>query len=304
MSAVETIPPASAPLPPGHGPALLRHAIQFDLTSKLNGRAYRIFVFKPLMAPPPEGYPLIVASDGNLTFPIASTMAASFSLGGGRSAVVVGVGYPSDNPLELGLVRRRDLTPPTPLAAIPQMPGWPESKAEDYGGAEDFHGFLTEELEPLIAASFPIDPADKTLFGHSLGGLFTLHALLNHPQSYRNFVASSPSIWWNQRAILGDIPPFARRVEAGEVQPRVLITMGATEQDPPRVAPPGLTLERGAQTIADARMVDNAAEFSGQLAALKGGPGYHVRYRSLDEDDHATSLATAIGRMMSFTLRP
>jgi uncharacterized protein len=301
MSAVE-IPAAPAPL--GETAAHLPFCVQFDLTSKLNGRAYRIFVFTPLMAPPPEGYALIVASDGNMTFPIAAVLNGMFGMGGGRKAVVVGVGYPSDNPLELGLKRRRDLTPPTPVSAIPAMPGWPEPKAEDYGGAEDFHRFLTEELRPLIAERWPIDPANQTLYGHSLGGLFTLYALLNHPDSFRTFVASSPSIWWNERAILDDVPAFAARVETGEAQPRVLISVGATEQEPPAIVPPGFTREQMEKTVADARMVDNAAELGARLEALKGAPGYLARYRALDEDDHATSLATSIGRMLGFALRP
>ena len=299
MSAVE----AAAP-PPGEIPAYLPFTAQFDLTSKLNGRAYRIFLFKPLLPPPPEGYALIVTSDGNLTFPIASVVNAAYGLGGGRNAVVVGVGYTTDNPLEWGLLRHRDLTPPTPLSAIPAMPGWPEPKPEDYGGAEEFHRFLTEELRPLIAARWPIDPADQTLYGHSLGGLFTLYALLNHPTSFRGFVASSPSIWWNERAILDDVPAFAARIAAGEAQPRVLITIGATEQDPLAVVPPGFTRETAEKMIVDARMVENAAELGAQLEALKGGPSYLARYRALDEDDHTTSLATSIGRMLGFALRP
>ena len=56
------------------------------------------------------------------------------------------------------------------------------------------------------------------------------------------------------------MPAFAARVEAGEAQPRVLISIGATEQDPPPTVPPGMTREAADKLVADARMVDNAAE--------------------------------------------
>ena len=184
------------------------------------------------------------------------------------------------------------------------MPGWPEPIQEDYGGADRFHGFLAQELMPAIAGAWPADLADQTLYGHSMGGLFTLHALLNHPNSFRNFVASSPSIWWSDRQVLDAVPAFARRVETGAAQPRVLITIGATEQDPPTTVPAGMTREAMEKLVADARMVTNAAELAARLDAIKGGAGYLVRYRPLDEDDHTTSLTTSIGRALAFALRP
>jgi predicted alpha/beta superfamily hydrolase len=42
----------------------------------------------------------------------------------------------------------------------------------------------------------------------SWGGLFTLGVLLNHPETFHNFVASSPSIWWNRRSVLANVPAY------------------------------------------------------------------------------------------------
>jgi hypothetical protein len=104
--------------------------------------------------------------------------------------------------------------------------------------------------------------------------------------------------------VLDAVPAFARRVETGAAQPRVLITIGATEQDPPTTVPAGMTREAMEKLVADARMVTNAAELAARLDAIKGGAGYLVRYRPLDEDDHTTSLTTSIGRALAFALRP
>jgi hypothetical protein len=284
-------------------PVQLPFAVQFDMASKLSGRTYRIMVAKPFASAPENGHPVIVASDGNMTFPIAAMLNALFGLGG-RGAVIVGVGYPTDNPLELQLLRRRDLTPPTPAEAIPAMPGWPAPDPDDFGGADAFLAFLTDELRPLIAERFQGDPADQTLYGHSLGGLFTLHALFERPDAFRAYVASSPSIWWNGRELLQREAALAARIEAGDVAPRVLITIGETESEPPAELPPGYDRETADKMVADARMVENAAELGVRLAALKGGPGYVARYRALHEDDHTTSMATSIGRTLSFALRP
>ncbi len=53
---------------------------------------------------------------------------------------------------------------------------------------------MMEELRPRIAAACKVDPADQTLMGYSLGGLFTRGVLFHHPETYRTYVAGSPSI--------------------------------------------------------------------------------------------------------------
>ena len=107
-------------LPAGE-PAAIHGSVQFDLASAITGRTYRIFIFKPEVEAPPGGYPLVLAVDGNMVFPIMATVDATFELTG-KAAIVVGVGYPTSDYLELMRLRTRDLTPPTPIDRIPQRP--------------------------------------------------------------------------------------------------------------------------------------------------------------------------------------
>ena len=289
---------------PAQSPVLVRRSVQFDMHSKIDGRTYRIFVFKPAASPPPSGYPVLVVTDANMTFPLAATVDATFGLGGGKSALIVGVGYAADDDFTPIMLRNRDLTPPTPLSGIEHNPGMPLPRAEDFGGSEDFYRFLTEELRPTIAAAYPVDPADQTLYGHSLAGLFTLTVLFNHPGSFRNFVASSPSIWWNSRSVLADEPAFAQKVRSGEVSPRVLILVGDKEQDVPDFSLPGMTRAQLTKVVRDSRMVDNASELAAQLQQIKGGPKYLVRFHPFDGEDHLTALPSSIGQALAFMLRP
>jgi hypothetical protein len=67
-----------------------------------------------------------------------ATVGAAFQLTG-KAAIVVGVGYPTDDASELMRLRTRDLTPPRPLERIPQRPGLPSVALADDGGAEDFY---------------------------------------------------------------------------------------------------------------------------------------------------------------------
>ena len=42
----------------------------------------------------------------------------------------------------------------------------------------------------------------KSLYGHSFGGLFTLYALLKNDGVFSNFFIASPSLWWGGSEIL------------------------------------------------------------------------------------------------------
>lgn len=302
-------------------PAVLHRSIQFDINSAIAGRLYRIFVYEPATPPPSLGYPVVVTTDGNMTFPIMATMAATFELTG-KAALIVGTGYATDDPIELFTLRNRDLTPPTPLTNIQSRPGQPPVSIEDYGGSENFYRFLTEELRPAIAATWPVNAADQTLYGHSIAGMFTVGVLLNHPESFRNFVASSPSLWWNKRSAFDDIPAFSRRVRAREVAPRVLILVGGSEQAVPSELPASMT-EEVAKRIPNAppsvrriavwlvvkkkmleyRMVGNARKLARKLRRIRGGPGYKAGFHVFKGEDHLTALPASIARALTFALR-
>lgn len=303
------------------GPVLVYGSVQFDMTSGISGRIYRIFVFKPDVPPPARGYPVVVAADGNMTFPIMATLDAASALTG-QAALVVGVGYAVDDPVSLFSLRTRDLTPPTPLSGIPQRPGQPPARLEDYGGAEDFYRFLVEELRLAIAARYSTNLHDQTLYGHSIAGMFTLHVLLNHPESFRNFVASSPSIWWNKRSVLRGLAPFERKVRAGIAAPRALILAGGREQDVPASLPPQMTsaLQKKMPILPSAvremvarvlfkkammryRMVGNARQLARCLRRIGGGPGYAVHFHAFEGEDHLTVLPASISRALTFALR-
>jgi predicted alpha/beta superfamily hydrolase len=141
---------------PAEAPVTLLGAIQFDLASRASGRTYRIAIYEPPGPPPERGWPMVLLTDGNLTFPIASAL-AGFLAFGGEPALIVGVGYPTRDPRELARRRFRDLTAPTPLERVAWRPGLPRLAACDLGADAEFRRFLTDELRPRIAAAFPLD---------------------------------------------------------------------------------------------------------------------------------------------------
>ncbi|WP_198440133.1 alpha/beta hydrolase [Pareuzebyella sediminis] len=63
----------------------------------------------------------------------------------------------------------------------------------DDGKGDKFLRHIEKELIPAIESSYNVLP-NRTLFGHSRGGLFALNVLLTAPELFNNFIVSDPSI--------------------------------------------------------------------------------------------------------------
>jgi predicted alpha/beta superfamily hydrolase len=271
-------------------PAVLPGAKQFDITSKITGRTYRIYLSGPTSAPPASGYPVLYVLDAYPAFPTAATQAVLSGLSGHPPTVVVGIGYP--NFAATMRLRDRDLTPfPADADALGGQPG---TKPEDFGGGEDFHRF--------IAKMFSVDAHNQALMGYSLGGLFTLNVMFRHPDAYRTYIAGSPSIWYDRRKVLEGEAAFSDLVRAGKIAPRLLITSDEWEQsqDAPDLPATGDARAKALADMAAARMVDNAKELADRLRAIKGGPGYEVRYALFPRETHLTGIPASTSRGVAF----
>ena len=291
---------AAPPTVTATSPAALPGATQFDITSQITGRTYRISVSGPLAPPPAAGFPVLYVLDAFTSFPTAASQALLGSLNGRAPVVVVGIGYPSV--LATQTLRKRDMTPwPSDPAAMD-----PGDKAEDYGGAEEFHRFMVEELRPIIARTAKVDLGKQALMGYSLGGLFTLNVMFRHPDAYQTYVAGSPSIWFDGRKLLEGEAAFSDLVRAGKTAPRLLITSDGWEQaaDAPDLPASGDARAKAIAEMAAARMVDNARDLAGRLAALKGGAGYQVRYALFPEETHLTGIPASTSRGVAFVVKP
>ena len=88
--------------------------------------------------------------------------------------------------------RTRDLTP----TRVAQLPGNPNARFPTSGGADKFLKFFETELIPLIESKYRTQPF-RALAGHSLGGLFAIHAMVTKPELFNSYIAVSPSLQWD-----------------------------------------------------------------------------------------------------------
>jgi predicted alpha/beta superfamily hydrolase len=63
------------------------------------------------------------------------------------------------------------------------------------GGADNFIQFFKTKLIPYIDKNYKAEPY-KVLVGHSYGGVFAMHALINNPDLFDAYIAIDPSFWY------------------------------------------------------------------------------------------------------------
>jgi hypothetical protein len=279
--------------------AVMAQTRQIDFTSRVNGRAYRLQIALPLVAAPPGGYALLCVLDGDMHF---GGVAATARLRGFTDdllpAVVVGIGYPEAEQDLLASLRRRntDLTPTKGGAAMQesvrrQLNG---IAIDPFGGADAFLSVIESEVIPLVAKETPLDTTRKILFGHSLGGLFTLYAAFTRPDLFATHLALSPSIWWDDRAVLSHEASFVHAVMAG-CPTRLFLGIGEFEQSPEWVP------QLPAEEVRKAAMVDNMLALAIRLSDVKA-PGFETRHKIYPGQTHTAVATTALSDLLEFAL--
>ncbi|UFN47869.1 alpha/beta hydrolase [Roseomonas sp. OT10] len=243
----------------------------FDLGSG-EGPAWRITLAPPAGAAPPGGHPSLWLLDGNATFPLALQ---ARSAAGADGVALVGVGHPGGDRPDVAR-RFHELTPPTVADNFGERRGNPP----ETGGRGAFLHFLEAVLRPGLDGRLPLDPARRTLFGHSLGALFGLHVLFTRTELFEAYALADPSIWWNRRSILDEQAAFLAGLRLG----------GGRAARPVRIL---LSTSGRAGSPESARRMQSP-NGGDTAAALAGVAGLRVGFRHMAEEDHGSMRSPAV----------
>lgn len=71
------------------------------------------------------------------------------------------------------------------------------------GGARRFQDFIGNEVIPFVEARYRT-ASGRALMGESLAGLFVVDTFLHRPQLFRDYIAISPSLWWDDQHFARD----------------------------------------------------------------------------------------------------
>ncbi|RMX07979.1 alpha/beta hydrolase [Corticibacter populi] len=255
--------------------------------SRHDGEPWRIHLARPQQAAAAGGHAVLYLLDGNASFPLAwhALQDLQERLPAARQLALVGVGYPANVRFD---VERRfyDLTPPTTAEQMGRRAG------TRTGGQDVFLDFIEHDLRPAIGQRLPVNPAEQALFGHSLGGLLTMHAFYTRPALFRTWLAADPSFWWNGGSILDEEAAFLAGVRsAGNrlARPaRLLIEQSGGRRR--RQAGDGAQQPGTTVTASMAQGPDVLAS-ADRLAAIAG---LDVWYHRFAEETHGSMLAPSI----------
>ncbi|MEQ9661733.1 MAG: alpha/beta hydrolase-fold protein [Parasphingopyxis sp.] len=183
----------------------------FTLDSTVMGAGRRIAVRLPTGYDAEENaerrYPVIYVIDGGpeQDFPHIAGIAQSGDINWTFEPFIL-VGIETVN-------RRHEIVPPaTDVAAYEAELG------ASPGGSAQFRRFIAEEIKPWVEARYRTSGRDAVM-GESLAGLFVVETLFEAPELFDDYIAVSPSMWWEEmkygreaRAYLDAIPAGDRRL--------------------------------------------------------------------------------------------
>jgi uncharacterized protein len=171
---------------------------RFSLKSTVLGEDRIVLVRTPVgYETNKESYPVLYMTDGDAHMGhTAATI--EFLTRNARIPELIVVGVTNTD-------RTRDLSPTKSTQKNPAG----QLQFPTSGGADNFLKFFETELIPEIEKTYRVQPY-RVLAGHSLGGLFAVHAMVSKPGLFNSYVAVSPSLQWDNNVTLKRAEEFLK----------------------------------------------------------------------------------------------
>jgi len=177
------------------------------LHSKIVNQDFEIYIslpYKYFMSD--TTYPVLYSLDANVKFGMMSNVVNNLGTltRDIPEIIVVGIAYPIKGIADWAALRKRDTTPTSKPEYDKQWADYLNNATNrddivvQSGGADKFLAFILNELIPFVESNYHVSSNDRALHGTSSGGLFTLYALFQHPETFQRYFAGSPSIKWDE----------------------------------------------------------------------------------------------------------
>lgn len=218
-----------APVVPDSGPppvTLPGTELRTLRSDRVEGVTYKLYVSLPNgYAESADRYPVVYLLDADYSFAIARNIVEHLSDRDDLPRLIlVGIGY--DGPLRYRENRTRDYTPSfTPTGGY-----GPEYQALS-GGAPAFRDFIEAELIPFIEDDYRVS-ADRTLVGHSFGGLFGSWVAVTRPDLFARYLLVSPSLWYHDRMVFDVEEEYSRNHD--DLNASIYAAVGSRERNSQR----------------------------------------------------------------------
>jgi len=229
-----------------------------------------------------EPYPVLVCLDAQWTF--GTVCDAALNLGLARllpRVIVIGVGWTAQTAREVVHARALAFTPTA--GTIPDSVARNMAGAPAFGGAPEYQRWLLDDALPALQSIYAIDPAERTLVGHSLSGLFSLYTLFTRPAAFSRWLIASPSSWWDNRLIF-DLEQRNLR-DGPRSDGRVFLSVG-----------------EGESRVGEIPMLANTEMLHARLAARRRD-GFDSTFEVLAGEVHHSTIPAAISHGLRWLYR-
>lgn len=253
---------AAEPAPefPAH---VLRNTQLRPLPRAANGGDYLLYIALPpdYATDTDKRYPVVYVADGYWDFTLYNGFYGNLIYDKvAPQFIIVGFGYQGTHTnAEYDVLRRPDYAPP------------PE------GQADKFLGVVEREIIPFVEKNFRVDPSFRVLSGNSLGGCFSLYAMLARPGLFQAHVAASPAV---PRALFDLEEKFF--ASKAKLSARLFMTGGERE---------------------DKNFVANMQRFRERLES-RHYETFAFQWRLLDGEGHTGTKAETYSRGLRFAFAP
>jgi hypothetical protein len=160
----------------------------------------------------------LIVLDGQWDTPLVASLYGQQNYDGFvPEAIIVGITWAGNNP-SYDSLRKRDFIP------INHSPN-------SNGSADKFFNFIAYEAIPFLQKNYPFDQNRISIFGSSLGGLFTLYTYFTKPQIFDSYICASPAIGSNNQVI----DQYINKYDAFKtIKKKLYLTYGSEEIDLPQ----------------------------------------------------------------------
>jgi len=221
-----------------HPPATIPNSEVVKIRSRYVDQEFEISISLPPSYSKTKNYPVLYLLDSNWFFTIVTGIVKHLNTFGFwdkirlPDMIIVGIGYPAEG-TDAITFRSRDYTPVEDNEFFQKMlvPGGADPNFRpNSGGAPEFLQFISEELMPYIESNYRVDLNDKTIAGHSYGGLFPSYVLFTKPDMFDRYVICSPSLWYKDGVVFDYEEEYSKKHD--ELPVRVFISAGINEKPP------------------------------------------------------------------------
>ena len=181
-------------------------------------RQYELYIELPESYSENKGdqYPVVYYTDAKWHMEILATCQEYIM----DSVILVGISWQKDANTELQEQHGAHVSRFWDYSVLP-LSNPERQRKYNLGQAAKYLSFIRKDVFSYVEQNYRADPANRTYFGYSLGGLFGAYALLAQPDTFAQYIIGSPSLERNM--------DYLSQMEQKPLNSRVFFSYGTLE---------------------------------------------------------------------------